>query len=269
MDIDNKKRKMFSCIDELDNNFMAYRGGLKVKEAKSFLNKKMFRVADTPLTYRQINFLDSEGLLKNNRETKNGWRVFSLKELVYLSIIKELRGFGFSNEKIICLKDMFFSGEGAIRTEDSLLSILKGKKNILVLKNENNPFIFNLPNYMVFCSKLKSHININLNEIFSEVLKLVKKKGIDYYDELYYITKKVNNNKKEEEILNLIRSRNYKSITVSGNKNDEFLVKGESIQIVNENKLIEMIKEKKFADINVVKRNGSVVNIKIKEVFKI
>ncbi len=263
------KKEILPWVQELDDNFMSQRGTLKVKQARALLNKRMFRVADTFLTYRQINFLDADGLLEENRKEKNNWRKFSIKELVYLSLIKELRFYGVANKQLKDLNTIFFSEGRTQRTEENLLSALRGKKIVLVLKNKCGFFFYNLPNYVIFHQRVKSHININLNEIVFEILDKIGRKGIDYKDELYFMTKRADATKKEESILNFIRDKGYKSITIKNNKDEEYLVKGEKIKAVDEKELLKMIKEKKFADINIVKRDGNIVNIKVEEIFKI
>ena len=242
MNKDDTKKEMFSWVQELDDNFMGTRGALKVKRARIFLNKRMFRVADTFLTYRQINFLATEGLLKDNRKEKSNWREFSLKELVYLSLVKELRAYGIANKQLTTLKEIFFSQRYASNVEENLLMALKGKKIVLVFKNKDKASFYNLPNYVVFCRKLKSHININLNEIIFEILDLLKKKRIDYKDELYFVLKTVETNKKEEQLLKFIRNKDYKSITIRNSKNKEYLIQGERTEIIDEKELIIMIK---------------------------
>ena len=65
------------------------------------LNQKRFTVSDTDITYRQINYLDKDGLLGiDARKNGKGWRNFSIKEVIYLFLIIELKKYGFTQDKL-------------------------------------------------------------------------------------------------------------------------------------------------------------------------
>ncbi len=74
-----------------------------------FINKKKFTVKDTPLSYRQVNTLDEDKLLTKDRENNSGWRKFSLKELIYFSVVYDLKKFGLSHEVLKDLSNSFFN----------------------------------------------------------------------------------------------------------------------------------------------------------------
>lgn len=52
------------------------------------------------ITSRKINDWDVKGLLIRHRETENGWRLFSLADVIRLKIIQDLKTYGMSNEQI-------------------------------------------------------------------------------------------------------------------------------------------------------------------------
>ena len=83
------------------------------------------------------------------------------------------------------------------------------------------------------------------------------------------IVKDFDTDEKEAELLKLIRNKDYKSIFIKKKDKNEFIVKGEKVELVKENDLVKMIEDKDFADINIVKRDGNIVNIKVEENFKI
>lgn len=60
------------------------------------------------LSYRTINSWDSAGMLITlpNRDSK--WRKYSLVEIIWIYIIRELRSIGFSRKKILKLRDCIF-----------------------------------------------------------------------------------------------------------------------------------------------------------------
>lgn len=60
------------------------------------------------ITSRKINDWDSKGLLTRHRENKNGWRLFSVADVIRLRIIQDLKTYGMSNLQILqALNDIF------------------------------------------------------------------------------------------------------------------------------------------------------------------
>lgn len=60
------------------------------------------------ITSRKINDWDAKGLLVKHRESSNGWRLFSLADVVRLRIIQDLKTYGMSNIQIQkALTDIF------------------------------------------------------------------------------------------------------------------------------------------------------------------
>jgi len=244
----------------------------KVHDAvQEFINVKRYRVADTPLTYRQVNSLGSNELLHDERESTSDWRKFSFKELVYLTVIKELRKFGIIDEQLNNLKTAFFSEKEKFGSDLALMAVLGKTKIILVFDEDSKIAFYTIPEFNLFEKQSAAFININFNEVVIKVLVKIGKERIDYKDELglIYDLSKNNLNKKEEQILKLIRDKNYKTIIVRKNGDKSFIIKGEKAEIINEKELIKMIREKDFADISIIKRDGNIVNTKVEDNFKI
>lgn len=60
------------------------------------------------ITSRKINDWDEKGLLIRHRESDNGWRLFSLADVIRLRIIQDLKTYGMSNVQIQkALADIF------------------------------------------------------------------------------------------------------------------------------------------------------------------
>lgn len=60
------------------------------------------------ITSRKLNDWDAKGLLVKHRESSNGWRLFSLADVVRLRIIQDLKTYGMSNIQIQkALTDIF------------------------------------------------------------------------------------------------------------------------------------------------------------------
>ncbi|MBU0472084.1 MAG: MerR family transcriptional regulator, partial [Nanoarchaeota archaeon] len=57
------------------------------------------------VSYRQINHWTEQGLIDDTRTKDSKWRKFSLIDLVWIHIIRELKEFGFPNNKIKIVKE--------------------------------------------------------------------------------------------------------------------------------------------------------------------
>src|SRR5207244_8824468 len=71
------------------------------KNLRHQVNEKQFTVKDGDVTYRVINHWTAQGLLDDGREDNSSdWRKFSLKDLLWLRVLRELRRFGLSLEML-------------------------------------------------------------------------------------------------------------------------------------------------------------------------
>jgi DNA-binding transcriptional MerR regulator len=251
-------------------------GEQKISKFVVFLNEKKFRVSDTDFSYRQINSLDDNNVLEDTRETKNNWRKFSFKELIFLSIIKELRGYGFKSEQIKKLSNVFFGEKTKEQTDFAIGIVFIKLKITLLIDNKNNISFYDFMAMEMFFSKEhKSFININLNEIVSEIWEKMGKKKISYKNYNDIIMESLAErtfNYKEAEIIKIIRDRNYKNIIINkkeGSDADSFIIKADGKRGLTEDEIVKMIREKDFGDIEIVKRNGNIVNVKVEDIYKI
>lgn len=80
-------------------------------QRSAFLNDKTFTIKDGGgVSYRVINHWMSEGLIEDDREAPSkGWRKLSLKDIVWLHIIRDLRKFGLPIEKIRVVQQSLFN----------------------------------------------------------------------------------------------------------------------------------------------------------------
>jgi len=244
-----------------------------IDKASKYLNFKRFKVSDTPFTYRQINSLDANKLLLDNRKNKMDWRRFSFKEIFYLSIIKELRRYGFNDGQFLSLKKAFFSKEHEYFSDLALLMAwLRDIKIIMTIDAEMNLSFYLFIAFNNFERKTSSLIYVNLNEVINSVCNKLNIKTNEYIDDTKLNSALLHNsdtNDKEKKILEIIRNKDYRTISISKNSDTEFLVKGEKVKMIREKELIEMIREKDFAQFDIVKRDGKIVKISIGENFKI
>lgn len=255
---------------------------------QEFVNKKIFKVSDTPLTYRQVNTLDTDKLLSNERVDKKGWRKFSYKELVYTLIVSELKKFGFKHEQLKQLWQAFFSeptkepkGSGGIDINRSIgetaIGCVFGEVEIILCVDSNGSVVFYDPiNYSLFYQASKSHIQIVLNNIINGLRLKAGKEEIPIkwsVQQSILDGYKHGLSTKEADLLKIIRNDEYSTIRIKKKDGEVTLVSAEMVNNGNSETmardLIAILNKKDFQDISIVKRDGKIVNYKVEETIKI
>jgi hypothetical protein len=162
------------------------------KKSIDSYNEKVFKMSDTEVSSRIINSWESLGLLvgKQNKESK--WRKFSLIEILWIEIIKELRKLGFSSEKILNVKNSIFKinekyGKTITATFGVyLLSINAHRDIILIIDNEGNSDMamdFEYEMSQRVDEFPNTHIVISLNKVYSDFTRRpeFRKRNQDFY----------------------------------------------------------------------------------------
>ncbi len=104
-----EKQESFIIHNPLLSNFLVtLKDDPRYKTTIDSYTEKNFKASDTGQSYRTLNSWDNAGLLLNLPKDNNKWRKFSIVEILWIYIIKELRSIGFSKKKIQKLKDSLF-----------------------------------------------------------------------------------------------------------------------------------------------------------------
>lgn len=160
------------------------------KYLKSIAEDRCFRVSDTKLTYRQINSLESSGLLPASREDTKGWRDFSYRDMVFLKIIVECRKFGLENTQLVNLKNLFYKTKikninkkikSSLTVGDYCFYLaIANKQQIKIGISATGDVVFaerSEPKFTRVESKsVNSYLSINFNHIVNELLENVQLK---------------------------------------------------------------------------------------------
>jgi len=235
----------------------------KLKPLNEFINKKGFRVVDTDLTYRKINHL-SKNLLKDEDRKEGSWRLFTFKELVFIRIVEELRKYGFVDDQLINLRDAFFDNKHKKSLDFTLIEVFGKIKIILIVDHSGFVGFYNESTFDCFVKDIKkSFISINFNQFVMDVWEGIGKEkfGYNISDDIFLANK-------EEELISLIRNNDYDIVNIK--KNDSsIIVKAGGEKVLSNDDLVKIIKTKSFGNIEIVKRDGKVVNVKVEDVFKL
>lgn len=274
---------MLLITDESLLSYLTAKEKLKIDE---FINKKLFSVSNTPLSYRQVNSLDADKLLPNDRKNEASWRKFSYKELTYILIIHELKKFGFKHEQLKQLWAAFFKEPTKNRLNKPELNksfgeiaiglVMLGVEITLAIDSEGSVLFYD-PIHTIFLdvySADKPNIVISLNDIFNKLIEGAGHEPIPIKLSLRDLVFKYLDviTPKEEELIKIIRDKNYNAVRVKKKDGDIALIyaelgkniKGE----ITPEQLLGLIKKGDFQDINIIKRDGKIVSFKIEETIK-
>ncbi len=254
-----------------------------------FINKKTFTVSDTPLTYRQVNALDSDQLLSKDRENKQGWRKFSFKELTYVLIVNELKKFGLKHDQLRQVWSAFLAeptpgdrrkiGEVVINKgiSDVVIGLVFSEVEIILTVDSEGKISFYDPgNYAVFYQSEIPQIQISLNVIVNKILKT---SGKPTFPIKWSVSQMLLDgvgkslSEKEGELLKIIRNEDYSALRIRKKNGEITLVSAEKSK--NENHevttkdLLKLIDTNDFQDVSIVKRDGKIVNYKVEEAIKL
>jgi len=107
------KRNYLADTDWFDYQFIC--GFLYENHSvKEFLNEPKYTIGDEAISSRVLKHWHDVGILDDNRPKGKGWRKFSLTEVVWISVVSQLRNFGLDLKKIKKVKkylDVFNSNE--------------------------------------------------------------------------------------------------------------------------------------------------------------
>lgn len=249
----------------------------KYNVQKALNTEKKYKISDTRLSYRQLNDLDSNKLLPDDRENKAGWRKFTYKELVYLELVSELKEFGLKREQFKQLWESFFRDKSKDfdlnnkhHAETAIGCVLGGIEMTLVIDSKGNVF-FSDPIYYAISKYSKPHIKISLNEIINQ---LNPKIGMETAPIVFSNGSLINRlTDKEKELLKIIRDKDYSSVKVKKRDGDIAIVYAEKSNTGNDGtspkEIEELLKNKDYMDITIIKRDGKIVNFKLEETIKL
>lgn len=250
---------------------------------EELVNKKIFTISDSPLTYRQANSLSEDNLLPDDREKKEGWHKFNLKELLYVLIISDLKNFGLKHTQLQPLWESFFEKEEGINSINSSLKnmttadiaigcILGGVEMVLTIEALGNVDYY-FPSYFLLLKKDSPCIVLKLSTYLNTLLQKMGKDpiSIDVSIDSIFLSKELL--PKEEELISIIRDRKYSAIRIKKKEHDSYVIYAES-KMQNKSNLTEedvlrILKVKNYQDISIIKRDGKIVSYKTEETIKI
>jgi len=258
-------------LDISDNLFVSYLEANEKIDLEGMINKDIFKVSDTSLSYRQINSLDNVKLLSTHRLTENGWRKFSFKEIIYIEIVTELKKFGLEHSQLKELCAAFFDEPS--QADIAIGLVLGGVEITLTVNTDGQVRFYDPLHYLYFGRDESSLIRLNLNLFVNRLRKKIGQPQIPVVTTMESITKSHNDlTAKESEIIKIIRDNTYRAIKIKKKNNEIETVYTEKVKPENQkttnNDIIKILNAKDYQTITIAKGDGKIVNLRVEETFK-
>jgi len=118
LDMRDKSIILSNKSEFTDKDIETYCSDPLFKEVRKLVNERNFNVNETDITYRMIGHWDKQDLLPESLRENYGWRKFTFVEMFWLRIIKHLREFGLSLDKIAFVKECIMKWNEETKTYD-------------------------------------------------------------------------------------------------------------------------------------------------------
>ena len=195
----------------------------KHPEVLTKLREKKYTAKDTDKTFRIINYWESVGLLDDKRKSGGeGWRKFSMMDVVFMHLLAKLREFDFSIQKLKVVKADLEKTLTVGKTKTDITALEYAYMRAVCAKNCGNTYFMITPDGHADCVTQKDillmqaleempegYICINFNQLLSTRVKLGKRKILVHSENAFVLSEK------EQTILEVLRTKKYKSITIA------------------------------------------------------
>lgn len=246
--------------DAFDIGFQQYFKNSGTNKISHVLNNRERNVKFDTISYRQLNSWEQEGLLTNERESRQ-WRRFSIMDAIWVKIIKELREFGFSWLQIKNTKQSLEYASDKFNVSMPLLEFftafaIGNKMPVLLLIFKDGLCVpVNFSQYKIGSEfyGIDNHLQINLNEILQGFFPNIDLKP-KYKSEIPLDVD-------EMELLAFIRLGEYEKVEIHYKRGKMKTVEG--MERLDASDLItEVIKDHKYQKIEVVVEDGRKISLR-------
>jgi DNA-binding transcriptional MerR regulator len=238
-----------------------------IQTLRQLLTEKRYTASEADLSYRTINHWSEVGLLDDDRDAPGqGWRRFSIADLVWVYIITELRSYGVPLEKIAATKKFLFFRHPKKKYYEQefeyyVMAAMGGNSvSLVVFDSGACEFVTSAElaeNQILLESQTVSYILINVNRIVKKIPHPVLRTIETRHD--YFSTASLS--MAEKGIFWAIRNGNFDSITVRLKNGTVDMLEAEESLDARE-RVVDLLKSGNFQDISVKQNNGKVVSVK-------
>ena len=225
----------------------------KQKEFLDQINTKQFTVQVLDISRRLVSHWQEEQLIEFYHG--EGWRKFSITEVLWIDIIATLRAFGMSNGHIREVKTQLFkSGQPKMKVlEKAIFDVLIHQTPIyLAIDRQRNLQVLNDLEYI---NLLKEKEGVHL--ITLSMNKIVG----DNFNQLFSTPKfnaMLGLSKQEQVLMEMVRNKQYTSLTIKKKNGALDRIEGTE-RMDTEKRIFELLRGGKFQDIVLKQENGKIV----------
>lgn len=247
------------------------------KKSKFFIND---------LTYKKVNDWDNKNVISGERDNKDaGWRNFSFIDITKFFIISDLRKLGFNIDKINkILKNISTYSLGSLKKntlhkhtffllEYFFLDCLKGNKNFIIIEKDEEIFFLDkidLSQNPFYLDQMSAPITVL--PFFDYVRRIAKTANIKVkYDKNSMVYDLFNILPQEMKMLDIIRNKNFETITITKKNGEISTVKAKKIYIgiFSDKDVIDAINQRDYQNVSVSVKDGKKINISREETIKL
>jgi len=269
-----------------------------VEEYSPFLHKKSLTLQKIQsvipsLTYRKIHFWSLKKLIPDSRETEKNWRKFSLVDVILLQIIARLRDISFSTEIIRAIIRQITNahfiqlsksgGTEKIRfleLEYSILRVVNGDKLLLILDHSNSdePIRF-VKEYLGIEGLLaeEQDAEFTILPVYAYIQTLARILGkelvLNEKDSVQEFWLKLirQPTPQERKILNIIKDKSFDEVSIVKSGGEKFTVRAKSHQrgAFNDKDILNAINSRDYQNVTVATVGGEKISLTKEETIKV
>lgn len=245
--------------EAFDIGFFDYFKNVKDNKISQVLNSMDRKVTFETISYRQLNSWGQQGLLNGNREGRE-WRRFSIIDALWVKIIDELRSFGMSWEQIKVAKESLAFESKKCGVAMPLLEFytafaIGSKMPVLLLTFKDGITVpCSLTQYKVAKESVgvSNHLQISLNDMLQGFFPNTDLKP-SYQNQMPLTVEEI-------KLLSFIRVKKFEKVEVRYKNGKMDLIEGLE-NVSNRKKIDEILREQKFASIELIEENGQVTRV--------
>ncbi len=226
------------------------------------LREKRFKIGRSEVSSRVVNHWEAEGIVEDPRESGQGWRRYSLMDLVWLGSILELRGFGVptatlgkAKSNLRQMDDGRLDPDAPYTFEFYVLLALQQVPVFLLVFASGEVELATEREYATagHLWPLADHVRINLNAVVQKALPKLDTRpdyrpGIDVTDA-------------EIKVILAIRRGDNRRVTVRLKEGEPMML--ESERSADGKTIQEMLDQAPHLDMTVKKQNGKTVDLSV------
>lgn len=227
---------------------------------KKRLTERKYTAKNIQSTYRVLNHWATQGIIDAAQPEANGWRKFSIVDIIWLDTITELRKYGMPIEKLkeyykSFYKDSMDSKKSLPRFEFCVFLAWAGNPVFIVVYENGLATTVGAHDTLETLWKLgefidkRSYVMINLNNIANKYLKSKDQPRFPVISDL---------TSKENAILDLIRKGDYKEVKIVFKDKEPLLFEGKEI-LRSDSKIGDVLKDQKYQTIELITEESKIV----------